>query len=115
MSPSPEPDPDLNGLREIFRAAAENSTSPGREKFVNLSKAFNELQDAADSASRVRFDKARQAMSAAWEDLSEFAKTDPATARELIQLAETIKAWDQQPEKEPAHPARKQKGKHWQI
>lgn len=93
MSPSPDPDrppdPDLK-IREIFRAAAEKSTGPGKPYFERLNKAVNGYQAAADTGNVVKFQRAEREFKAAMRDVKLFAKTDPETAKILIEVSDAI-------------------------
>lgn len=121
MSPSPDPahppdpDPTQVRMREIFRAAAEKSTGPGKPYFERLSKAFNTIQDTNDLAEAQR---AKREFVDALEDIQQFAETDPDTAKILLEVSRAIQVpeeKDKPADVPPPVPAKKKPVKVWRF
>jgi hypothetical protein len=120
MNPSPDPaypnpDVSLKKLREIFGAAAEKSTGPGKPYFQRLSRAFNAYQEKADTGNVPEFLRAEQAFSTAFADVQRFAKTDPDTAKILLETSLAIKQAAEEENIPVPAPRTRKPGKRWKI
>jgi len=117
MSQPPDPKPPSSPesqlkLREIFRAAAEKSTGPGKPYFERLRDSFNDCQAAAEAGNLPAFDRAELKFRVAMDDVLLFARTDDETAAILLQVAKDIK---KVAEEENGALPKKKTGKNWKF
>jgi hypothetical protein len=96
------PDPDqvfkvLARLKDAFAAAADNSKGPAKSQFTKLSISFNavvdgvtSLQDKPSFASMASLAMAVRNFRDAQTAIDNLAKTDPAVAKTLTELRDTI-------------------------
>ncbi len=99
----PQPDPEqvlqvITNLKAAFQTAADNSTGPSKAKFARLSATFNSVvdkmleADPSDPKALIQsigfsFIQLQMAM----KQIQDAAKTDPAAAKTLAELTDTIR------------------------